>query len=126
MRKVVLATHSFELVPLTDALYEELNGGATEPVASGIFEYLSARVEEWVASASLGGRLAYVEAEYFGGTGLQAAVGFQEGAIALGPMQADVGPINTALNFLGVVRTAQMDEFDTVDLGRHRSVDDWV
>ena len=70
------------------------------------------------------GALAYVEAEFFGGAGHQSAVGFLDGAVALGPV-ASRDAINQALRFLGVLPAGKQDEFDTVGLFRHRSTDAW-
>jgi hypothetical protein len=70
--------------------------------------------------------VAYVETEYFGGDGVQAAAVWEGGAIAFGPRQADAGPINEALRLLGVERTTAQDEFDTVGLGRHRRNEGWI
>ncbi len=74
----------------------------------------------------MAGRVAYVETEYFGGNGVQSAAVWERGAIAFGPKQADVGPINEALRLLGVERTNAKDEFDTVGLGRHRGNKGWI
>lgn len=34
--------------------------------------------------------------------------------------------INKSLEILGVMRLKEKDEFDTVRLGRHRFIDDWL
>lgn len=67
-----------------------------------------------------GGLVAYVEAEYFGGVGEQSAVLWRDG------VREELGSINEALRALGVRGIAGRDEFDTVDLGRHRSTQDWL
>jgi hypothetical protein len=93
---------------------------------SDAFEYLSARVATWIAEGSRGGRLAYIEAEYFGGTGAQAAIGFEGGTVTLAATRSeDVGPINSALRFLGVACTSTQDEFESVGLARHRRLEEW-
>jgi hypothetical protein len=70
--------------------------------------------------------VAYVETEYFGGEGTQAATVWDRGATIFGPAEAEAGPINQALRRLGVERTAGEDEFDKVGLGRHRRNEDWI
>jgi hypothetical protein len=88
---------------------------------------------------SIAVRSAYVEAEFFAGTGNQAAVGLEGGMVRFGPLRTqmptedregfevvqeqDVMAINLALRWLGVVRSDLRDEFDTVGLGRVRG--DW-
>ena len=70
--------------------------------------------------------LLYFETEYFGGMGTQGAAVFRDGELVFGPQAAELGPINNALAVLGV-RTVPpaVDEFETVGLQRHRSVEDW-
>ncbi len=90
---------------------------------------------ERIAQAATG-RVAviYIEAEFFGGVGSQAAVGWQGGVVGFGPLrtqtptedregyavvgESDDMAINAALRWLGVTRTELRDEFDTVGLGR--------
>lgn len=88
------------------------------------------------AAASTGGALAYVEADFFGGVGTQAAVVWDGGRLVLGPLSARLGPgrprprrawpINRALRTLGVRAGAHVDEFEAADLGRHRETEDWA
>jgi hypothetical protein len=76
----------------------------------------------------------YIEAEFFGGVGSQAAVGWEGGVLGFGPRRtqtptedragyavvddlADLA-INAALRWIGVTRTRMRDEFDTVGVGR--------
>jgi hypothetical protein len=97
-------------------------------------------VADWEAAATAGSTvspIAYVEADFFGGAGIQSAVLWQDATVVLGPLgrdttrQAPLGstldnqPINTVLRHLGVRRTATHDEFDTLALGRHRRTEDW-
>jgi hypothetical protein len=72
------------------------------------------------AGLSDGGPVAWVEAEYFGGVGEQHAVVWRRG------VGEEVGTINAALQALGVRRSPDDDEFDTLGLGRHRATADWV
>jgi hypothetical protein len=91
------------------------------------FAHLSSQLMEALLKASAVGNLVYFETEYHGGTGGQGAVGFSDGKIALEPQWAEFGPINAALQFLGVrtIRPAH-DEFETVGLDRHRYTEDWL
>lgn len=74
--------------------------------------------------------LAYIETEYFGGSGSQAAAVFRDGAIVLRvvlpegrkPAQSD-DPINSALRMLGVSGTLNGDEFTAVGLDRFRDLE---
>jgi hypothetical protein len=93
---------------------------------------------EWaeeIAQAVAGtARVIYIEAEFFGGTGSQAAVGWQGGVVRFGPRRTQTPTedregytvvldpykmaINVALRWLGVTRSERPDEFDTVGIGR--------
>ncbi len=69
--------------------------------------------------------LAYLEADFFGGSGDQyskAYVAGVAGFVAFGPTY---NAINNALKLIGVVRTEGHDEFDTLGLGKHRD-NDWL
>ncbi len=86
-----------------------------------------------LAARSAHGPLAYVEADFFGGTGSQYTQVWDGGKSALGPLlmneadepPPDGSPISRALRHLGVV-AAGSDEFDAVGLGRQRETEDWV
>jgi hypothetical protein len=71
------------------------------------------------------GRIAYVEAESFGGEGTQAAVVWDQGKMILPPI-VEPRAINRALRELGVRVSTSTDEFDALQLGAHRDIEDWV
>jgi hypothetical protein len=86
-----------------------------------------------LAACSARGPVAYVEAEYFGGVGTQAALVWDSGAMVLGPLFEGEdeslpggSPISQALRRLGAVRGDHSDEFEAVGLGRHRDTDNWI
>jgi hypothetical protein len=98
--------HSITLLPLTDEGLEEIPESIAEIAAP-----LS--------------RCAYVEAEFFGGNGVQAFAMFSQGRLD-GGIAVGKSVINDALRMLGVVAKRGQDEFDTVGLGRERHTDDWT
>ena len=80
--------------------------------------------------AAGGGQLAYIETNYFGGTGSQAAAVFSAGEVimrASRPISREPvrrnDPINTALRVLGVQALAGEDEFDAIGLSRFRDLE---
>jgi hypothetical protein len=103
-----VAKDSNRLLPLTDG------GLNAVPVISRLG-----------AELSKAGRIAYVEAEYFGGTGTQANCLFEFGQPLAEPGVSEEA-INEALRFLGVTAADGKDEFDTVDLGRNRGTEGWA
>jgi hypothetical protein len=69
-------------------------------------------------------KLAYIEAEYFGGQGSQAALQFAMGLLVGQPL-LNADAINQALRWLGVLCADELYEFDTVGLGVQRDTEKW-
>lgn len=115
----------FGLLPVTDEVFDYLGDGAVKPFRD-VFWFLSGGVEELARRISLGGAIAYLEADIFGGTGTQAAVAWSGGEVSLGPMLTDYGAFNQALRHLGAERGDAFDEFESLGLGRHRRTEDWA
>ncbi|RSN33590.1 hypothetical protein DL990_16690 [Amycolatopsis sp. WAC 01416] len=123
-RLVALGQH-LSLLPLT-----EVPADAGVP-GFGEFWTAPAGFDRLLAECSRRGAVAYVEAEYFGGTGTQSAQVWDSGETVFGPQHQAEGesggsPISQALRWLGVVKGDHFDEFDAVGLGRHRDTDDWL
>ncbi len=119
--RIVPLAQGIAIIPLTDNLYDEIaDGGEVER-----FEKLSPGVEEWAQRISVVAPVAYIKAEFFGGTGGQSALAWSGGARVLGPIHAE-DAINQTLRFFGVRVDGAHDEFDAVGLGRHRDTDDWT
>lgn len=94
--------------------------------------------EDLARKVSCAVRIAYIEAEFFGGTGSQAAVGFESGVARFGPLRTqmpledregfavvrdqDEMAINAVLRWLGVHRTELRDEFDIAEINRCRGL----
>lgn len=118
----------FALIPvLEDRL------GNDEPVSKP-FVFLTSRLEASIREASKSHPLAYVEAEFFGGSGIQTAGVWSGGEFLYHPeattpdrsTPVDDAPINRALRALGVRREGRHDEFGSVGLDRFRHTEDWV
>ncbi|TDB91613.1 hypothetical protein E1264_01290 [Actinomadura sp. KC216] len=130
--RIVSVGQGLSLLPMTDAFCDavtvvgaaELDGFWKAPAGFG----------RLLAECSVAGPVAYVEAEYFGGTGSQVAQVWDGGGIVLGPVRVDEGerwseagsPISQALRRLGAGRGEHFDEFDAVGLGRHRETGGWL
>jgi hypothetical protein len=127
------------MVPVSDALFEELTGSSD----GGPFaEQLPPAFGRALAGWSVPGTLAFVQADFFGGDGYQAAMVWRDGALAWGPVfdnrfdgPRQRWPINAALARLGVRSSGRtyswdpdrpMDLFDEVGLGFERDVADWL
>lgn len=101
------------------------------------FWFLSPGVDSLAQSVSHTGPVAYLEADIFGGTGTQAVVAWRGGEVWLNPVVTELGwppptpppspqgAFNQALRQLGVDRGEAFDEFDALNLGKHRHTEDW-
>jgi hypothetical protein len=120
----------FALIPITDALAEELKTATPNVEASligmapGVFN-VALRTSKRTA-------VAYISTEYFGGHGGQDAVACLNGDVIFSPESKgynDAWPnssISQALRAIGVIANAGQDEFDTLGLGSHRETHRWA
>ena len=123
--KIVLLTSEAAIFPVTQAFYDRFLQTSPREAFSDCFHYLSYPLAAICSSLSEFGAVAYVEAEFFGGMGQQAAVVWEDQQVVLGPLE-DADAINKALRLLGIKRGRGGDEFDAVDLGKHRETTEWL
>jgi hypothetical protein len=125
---VVTLPQGMAMVPITDQVREAYDipyipftddrKAADERVPDGLVELVSP-----IAKV---GKVVYVEADFFGGDGMQACVMWEKGGRTLAPAPSiNRWAINAALQFLGVSRADHRDEFDALDLGLHRRTEKW-
>jgi hypothetical protein len=133
--RVVPLAHGYGFLPVTDQL-----AGDDESAPFEHLERLTARLGAWAEAMSVAFPLAYIETDYFGGDGCQAAVAWAGGRVGFGPLQTSDrwvdgkytptplldGAINQAVRFIGADRGSVRDEFDALGLGRHRSNASWL
>lgn len=122
---LVELAQGLSLLPLPDELLDELMMGRHSDVLP-LFSYLTQQLEAQILYLAETHPLGYLEADYFGGEGMQAAVFWQGGQrhFVSGP---GYGALNKVLRALGVhPATSHDDEFDAVDLGRHRHTEEWL
>lgn len=91
--------------------------------------FVADAVQEAARLSSAGSTIAYVEADFFGGEGLQASMVWVDGRVDGEPQAMDLGypgsdapstewPINAALRAIGVQANDQIDEFGALQLSR--------
>jgi hypothetical protein len=89
--------------------------------------YLSSALKKTLSKLSSQAPVAFIETEYFGGTGTQAATVYDQGHCVMSPISEETGPISRALSILGVtILPGHPDEFSTAGLNRHRNNDKWM
>lgn len=136
--KLVLLHQGIGIIPVTHDLYAEIHsdGQGSARVFPESFQSLTSTIAQATRAASVGGPIGYIEAEFFGGIGTQAAILWTDGQIAHGPIVTGSEPdgqslptsewaVNSVLRLLGISAADGMDEFDTVDLGAHRETGAW-
>jgi hypothetical protein len=110
----------FSLVPLTRQLREALDLPFLPITDEGLPELPLSFGALWAPH----GPVAYVEAMYHGGVGIQAHVLFPGGGVICPPVISE-NAINEALRFLGVQSDFGKDEFESLGLGQHRDTESW-
>ena len=94
----------------------------------------------WALKVSEQGPVVYAEADFFGGTGVQAAMAWRDGKVLMEPVKTFLEcragrlrgallverAINQALQAIGVYAPLGDDEFDALGLGRCKQTADWA
>ena len=117
---IVTLSQSKALVPLTASVRKE-HGILFLPLTDDGSDKVP---ESVMVFASRAKKIAYIEAEFFGGDGTQAAAVWEDGRLIFGPVVGD-DAINQALRLLDVEKKEFFDEFEALKLGRHRDTDEW-
>ncbi|MGW2726957.1 hypothetical protein [Streptomyces sp. NPDC001494] len=79
------------LMPMTDVLFDSVADGSGRDALG--FWRLPGDFENTLADWSVGGPVAYVEVEYFGGAGEQRAAVWDGGTVVLGPLHVPAGQL---------------------------------
>jgi hypothetical protein len=123
----------FALVPITEPFAEEL--AAFSPTQSdSLAPDMAPGLATLASQLSVGGSVAYISTEYYGGPGFQEAFVWEGEAVSFSlndspgasSMEWPNSPISQALRKIGVIADKDKDEFDSVGLGTHRSTDRWA
>jgi hypothetical protein len=132
--RVVLLDQGLSLIPITAEVDASLQCSHVRPPRETGFRMLTAGVYGALRVASMAGPIAYVEADYMGRDGWQAAAVWSEGSAAYGPNYLHrtepfpprgEAPIAEALRRLGATPLGREDEFVAIGLGRHRNTSAW-
>jgi len=105
------------------------------------YEELTKETRKILKELSFKGKCAYIETEYFGGSGVQISEAWENGQRIIGPLISFDGSqnykmpegativedsINETLRTIGIFKHEGKDEFDSVRLGDYRSNDDII
>jgi len=134
-RQIALVVDGLWFVPVGRRLSECMsNAPGDDEVVEGFYE-LTRGLVRWARRLSQGRQALYIHSEFFGGAGLQAAVGWTDGKVFFGPSftctngmedppyhlvpPAEMA-INAGLRALGVTAAPGQDEYATAGLEAHR------
>lgn len=121
---VDLPVHGLCLIPLS---YDQIDdrGIPFLPLTDGGEPTIGPQLDTLCQAFSAREKVAYVEAEFFGGDGTQGCALYENGKPLSCPMVDDKA-INYALRWLGVQLNGKLDEFEAAGLGMHRNTEDWL
>lgn len=114
---------NFAMIFLTDKLFDDVTELFDEKntLDCSVLTYFTTSIFQLLCESSFHSQLLYIETDYFGGYGKQAAVLVQNGEIAVGPIKG-TGIINELLCKIGVQKEQEKDEFDSLGLGHYRKM----
>jgi len=121
---VIRLDNGVEIIPIGSTT-RKLYGIPFLPLTDEGSEELPAVLLELYLTLGSQRPVAYIEAEFFGGSGAQAHVLISQNGASAGVNVSD-DAINDALAWLGVQPRDDKDRFDTVGLGKHRETDGWL
>lgn len=123
--KMIELPQDFGMVPMTIGLLEnveelmEISVGNVRSELDGFDRTVAEILEQY----SFRTKLAYIETDYFGGVGTQGGVLYENGREASPPCVGE-GVINALLKELGAWRKPDLDEFDCLELGKYRHIEE--
>jgi len=122
--KLIPLTEQIALIPMTDDLFNEINDYRVNNNIDG-YEYLTTDIESEIIETINIGLIAYIEVEYFGGTGVQNGI-LWKNKKRIFEHSGTKAVVNSILQQFGITRSKSRDEFETVGLNRHRYTEDWL
>lgn len=123
---VIELPQEFAMVFLTNTLIESIEEfyHISDDFCCPELDSYSTIAEQLLQEFSFHTRLAYIETDYFGGVGTQGGVLYENGKIIIKPRSGE-GTINLLLKELGVMCIRGLDEFDSLNLGNYRHMQDF-
>ena len=123
--KLIELPQGFGIVPMTIRLLEDVEELMEPSEIEDRFglDGLDGAVICLLEQYSFRTKLAYVETEYFGGYGTQGGVLYEDGREKIPPKKG-IGTINILLKELGAWRKPNADEFDCLELGKFRHIEE--
>jgi len=121
--KTVLLTNQLAIFPMTSDLFNEINDYRASSNI-GKYLFLTSDIENEILRTIGDRSVAYIELEYFGGSGVQKGIVWKNGKRI--SEYNELNAVNSILRQFGIARTKTKDEFETIGLNRHRNTEDWL
>lgn len=112
------------LIPMTSELFDQIND-FVESKSIDKFEYLTENIENKILRIIDNRKIAYVEAEYFGGQGGQIAIIWKDNK-RYNLLEFGENKINEVLKDFGTITKDGKDEFLTLGFDHNRHTNDWL
>ena len=122
--KIVNTGQDISIIPMTEELFDEINNFKSSKDINS-FMFLTDNIEREIFKIIGTNCIGYVEADYFGGQGEQVGI-LWKGNQRHKVFNKTQSAINCILRHFGVISAIGKDEFDTINLGRHRETNDWL
>lgn len=123
-RKNLVIGQGISLIPMTEDLYDQINDFVISNSVDK-FVYLTDNIEAKILQLIGDKKIAYIEAEYFGGQGGQIAIIWKNNKREK-VLEYGQDKINEVLKDFGVIAEKGQDEFLTLGFGRRRQTIEWL
>ena len=121
---VVPRPQNVSLIPLIDSILKEYKIPFL-PFDEVPNIHPSSIFQPFLSASKIKGNFIYIEAMFHGGQGYQVSVLWENGTVRE-IIKDTPDAINIALRFIGIQKTHDHDEFDTIGLGDHRDTNNWI
>ena len=122
--KIIELKQELSICLMTDELFDEVNQSTPSPDVYH-FDFLNENVEEIILRLIGNKKLAYVESEYNGGQGGHSGILWENGK-RLEIYKYSDESMNKVLQRFNISKEKGKDEFDSIELGRFGSTDQWI
>ncbi|MCW7483289.1 hypothetical protein [Leptospira kanakyensis] len=123
--RIVPLIDGYSLIPLNEDAFKLLNTDEDEIILIKDYSNLTVKLYSILMQFSQIDKIGYIEAEYFGGSGSQSVILFDDGKSILESIHKQ-NSINILLKKIGVKKKLFKDRFDYLGLNKFRKTEDWT
>ncbi|WP_039938142.1 hypothetical protein [Leptospira terpstrae] len=123
--QIVPLIDGYSLVPITENVFNLLKEDVDEIILIKDYSNLTVKLFSILMQYSKIDKIGYIEAEYFGGSGSQSAILFDDGVVIFESISKQ-NSINKLLKKIGVKKKLFQDRFDYIGLNKFRKTEEWI